>query len=786
MLLRVLSVLFCAALLSKAAPAQQAGQPTASLGESLRVQVSGPVGLQAALAREGVIGDHVDVHQQGAWETATVIVGKDELRGLRAALPPGTLFLVLETSRPYSQIAAAGAAAAQFYGWPGYHTRAEVVTDLQGLEQAYPSLCKVYDLQSRYGAPLTNDGFRIYALRISNAPAVDQDKPNLVLSANTHANELAVIEVPLYAAERLLQAYGSDPQLTQLVDENQIWILPNLNPDGLEYTWNQNHLWRKNRRDNGDGTVGVDMNRNYPFFWSQCGSSSNTASNTYHGTGPASEPEIQALLMFAEAEGFERLLDFHCQGPDVRHPYNNLCVAAIPATVRATMDPIQNAIANAMNYPAVGTCCCGTLMEWHFSAKGTMSFLVEFATCTNPYAQTAQELVNTWPGVVEHMTAPVPMRGHVTSSNGGAPLEASITVAGHEFQDGQKVMSGGRFGRYHLWCGPGTFDVTFAADGHLPHTVQVTLAAGQTLDHDVVLQEGSLATHATFGAGCPGSALQPGACASSNPGGGALLGHQSNNEYCYRVDAASAMTVTGFRLYTRAAGSWSVIVPAGLYRADAQGEPEDVAVATGTMVVDVQPGFYDVTLSVPVPVQAGETFFVGSETGTILTSTLQAGAAGVGFWRRPPQHPDWSQSSVVAHPCYEVLCLGGGVPGAVPSLSANGAPSLGGTFDVALAGAVPNSAAVLVLGNSDAVWQGAQLPLSLAALGAPGCALLVSGDATRPVATGAGGAAAVSITVPNVASLLDATFFEQFAVLDPAANGFGFAFSNAGAGVIGH
>ena len=761
-------------------------QQPAQIGESLRVQVSGPVGLQAALAREGVIGDHVEIHQQGSWQTATVIVGAQELRELRAALPPGTLFLVLEQSRPYSQIAAAGAAAAQFYSWPGYHTRAEVVSDLQGLEQAYPSLCKLYDLQSRYGAPMTHDGFRIYALRISNAPDTDQDKPNLVLSANTHANELAVIEVPLYAAERLLQAYGNDPQLTQLIDENQIWILPNLNPDGLEYTWNQNHLWRKNRRDNGDGTVGVDMNRNYPFFWSQCGSSSNTASNTYHGTGPASEPEIQALLMFAEVEGFERLLDFHCQGPDVRHPYNTLCVGAIPATVRATMDPIQNAIANAMNYPAVGTCCCGTLMEWHFSAKGTMSFLVEFATCTNPYAQTAQELVNTWPGVVEHLTAAVPMRGHVTSSNGGAPLSASITVAGHEFQDGQKVMSGGRFGRYHLWCGPGTFDVTFTADGHLPQTVQVTLAAGQTLDHDVVLQEGNLATHVTFGAGCPGSALQPGACASSNAGGGALLGHQSNNEYCYRVDAAAAMTVTGFRLYTRSAGAWPVMVPAGLYRANAQGEPEDLPAATGVMAVDVQPGFYDVSLSVPVTVQAGETFFVGSQTGTVLTSTLQSGASGVGFWRRAPQFPSWAQSSVVAHPCYEILCTGGGTPGAVPALTTNGLPSLGASFDVELAGAIAGTPAVLLLGDSDASWQGVALPSSLAAVGAPGCELLVSVDATRLALTDGAGEAAVPISVPNVTSLLDAAFFEQFAVLDPAANSLGVALSNAGAGVVGH
>ena len=90
------------------------------------------------------------------------------------------------------------------------------------------------------------------------------------------------------------------------------------------------------------------------------------------------------------------------------------------------------------------------------------------------------------------------------------------------------------------------------------------------------------------------------------------------------------------------------------------------------------------------------------------------------------------------------------------------------------------------MGNSDISWQGATLPLSLAALGAPGCELLVSGDATQLATTDGSGGAVVSISVPNVASLLDAAFFEQFAVLDPAANSFGFAFSNAGAGVVGY
>lgn len=767
-------------------PAQSKSQ----IGESLRVMVSGRVGLQQALVAQGLIGDHVKVHRSRGWENAKVIVTKDELGELRRQLPPGTLFMVLEQSQPFQQIVNAASTAATLAGLdgydPGYHTRAEVVADLQAFEQAYPSLCKLYDLQARYNAPLSHDGHNIYALRISSAPDVEQDKPNLVVSANTHSGELATIEIPLYTAEKLLSGYGVDPVLTQLVDHNQIWILPNLNPDGLEYVWNNNNLWRKNRRDNGDGSYGVDMNRNYPFYWSQCGSSGSTSSNTYHGPGPASEPEIQALLMMAETEGFERLLDVHCAGPDIRHPYNPLVEAAIPSMVRAAMDPIHNSIAAAMNYPPVGTCCCGTLMEWHFSTKGTMSFLVEFAVCTAPFPQTQVELDNAWPGVLEHLLAPVPLTGHVTSSNGGVPLEASVTVSGEAFQDGQTVMSGGRFGRYHLWGGPGTWDVTFTAVGHLPLTTQVTLVGGQTLVQDVVLQAGQVATHDVFGAGCAGSGLTANNCVSVNAAGGTLNGHSSQNEYAYRVQTPAAITVSGFKLFTAATGNVTETVTARLYLATPGGQPEAVPVATGTMSVDVVPGFYEVVLNTSTSFQAGDQFFIASDTGTIFTSTLNGGAAGTGFWRRPPSNPNWSQSNVVQHPSYQLVCSGGGVPGAIPELTSNGVPAIGGAFSLDLTDAVPNSAVALLFGNSDSQWNGVLLPFSLQPLGAPGCDLLVAVDITAALLTDAGGAASLPVNVPNQTALLDVLFYTQFAVLDLAANAMGLAFSNGGVGLIGH
>ena len=516
-----------------------AGKP----GESVRVALGGASGLRAKLEQLGVAGDHVIPSTASGWETVEVILERIELERLRPQLPAHTLVLILEESRPFQEIA--DARRNHFNPDPGYHTRAEVIEDLLKFEKDYPKLAKVYDLQSRYGAPLSHDGYKIYALRISNAPDQEQDKPNIAITANTHSGELATIEVPLFTASKLLSGYGQDPAMTKLVDENQIWILPNLNPDGLEYTWGSNNFWRKNRRDNGGGVFGVDMNRNYPFFWSRCGSSSSASSSTYHGPGAASEPEVQAVLAFTQAEGMERLLDLHCTGPDVRHPYNSLVDNAIPVMIRSTMDPLHRDIAAAMNYSVRGTCCCGTHMEWHNAVNGTMSFLVEFATCRGSFTGTATALDDAWPGVKKFMEQPVPMTGHVWSSVGRAPLRASITVEGHLYQDGQTIYSGGRFGRYQLWGGPGTFDITFTAPDHKPVTKRVVLTAGQTLIEDVVLPYGPSGAHETYGVGCAGSGKLPDSCLALNATGGTLSGRSSSNEYAYTVSAQSPITVTG-------------------------------------------------------------------------------------------------------------------------------------------------------------------------------------------------------------------------------------------------
>ena len=105
----------------------------------------------------------------------------------------------------------------------------------------------------------------------------------------------------VYFADALIQRYDLDPQIQALVDGVEFTIVPIVNTDGYVYSHVTERLWRKNRRDNGDGTFGVDLNRNWSVDWGGPGSAGNTASNTYRGPTPFSEPETQAIRDFVLA-----------------------------------------------------------------------------------------------------------------------------------------------------------------------------------------------------------------------------------------------------------------------------------------------------------------------------------------------------------------------------------------------------------------------------------------------------------------------------------------------------
>ena len=453
---------------------------------SVHVVIHGGPQIVSELRAEGFDAWSAPRRSTGKLVAAEAMLASNELSKLREGF---RVVSILERSRPFREINAARRRARPMAPPdPSYKTPKEIEDELARLERTFPKLAKRYDLNSRTGAALTHGGRRIYGLRVSDNPSRDEDEPRILLVSNHHARELNSIEVALFVAEKLLKQYSLDAKIKKLVDENEIWLVPTMNPDGLDYVWTKNNMWRKNRRDSGGGNFGVDLNRNYPYFWSRCGSSRSARSDTYHGPSAGSEPETRLMLAFAKREGFERLLDIHSYSRDIRTPFNPLVRAAIPTSVRAFYDPMHRTLAGAMSYRTNTSCCCGGDMEFHHATYGTLAFLVELGTAFQPkYSETQAELTRVWPGLRLFLEKPAPMRGHVRSLRGRAPLVAQITVQGSSFANGEKRRSAERDGRYAVWLGSGTYDVVFTAPGHLPQTQRVTLTSSQTLDRDVLL-----------------------------------------------------------------------------------------------------------------------------------------------------------------------------------------------------------------------------------------------------------------------------------------------------------
>ena len=149
----------------------------------------------------------------------------------------------------------------------------------------------------------TLNGQEILALKVTKDATKRRDgrRPAVLYASAQHAREWITPEMTRRLMHHVLDGYGTDPEITELVDTTELWFVPVLNPDGYDFTFTEgNRLWRKNLRDNnGDGQItvgdGVDLNRNFAVKWGYDneGSSADPASDTYRGTGPDSEPETQ-------------------------------------------------------------------------------------------------------------------------------------------------------------------------------------------------------------------------------------------------------------------------------------------------------------------------------------------------------------------------------------------------------------------------------------------------------------------------------------------------------------
>lgn len=299
---------------------------TAQTGPYSRVQFSGNDGQLKQIARLGVPLDHLDRNNG-------FFVGEFSMEETKAVLDvlPASVVLIDDLSAFYAkqsssvnklEKSANAPAGFELGSMAGFYTTEEIHAIFDTFISRYP----------QYISPKDTIGYSvenrpIYAVRVSDKPKVEQEgREQILYTAVTHAREPMSITQMVYFLWHVFENAEQD-EIQEILTTNELYFVPLVNPDG--YAYNEftdpqgGGMWRKNRREFGDGVFGVDLNRNFGYNWGYDdeGSSPDSFSNVYRGTEAFSEPETQAIRDFTNTKNFKIAMNYHSYGNLLLYPW---------------------------------------------------------------------------------------------------------------------------------------------------------------------------------------------------------------------------------------------------------------------------------------------------------------------------------------------------------------------------------------------------------------------------------------------------------------------------------
>ena len=202
----------------------------------------------------------------------------------------------------------------------GFCTLEECYANLDYMAVTYPDL-----MTEKVSLGLTIENRPVYMVKLTGAVNLKDPKPQILYTGMHHAREPIGMMHLLFYMYYLLENYDTDPEIKNLVDHTEMYFIPIVNPDGYKYNQTTypsgGGMWRKNRHNNGGGTYGVDLNRNYGYMWGGEGSSGYPGDETYRGTAPFSEPETQIVKSFCENNEFGIALNYHSVAALLLYPW---------------------------------------------------------------------------------------------------------------------------------------------------------------------------------------------------------------------------------------------------------------------------------------------------------------------------------------------------------------------------------------------------------------------------------------------------------------------------------
>ncbi|NQS97920.1 MAG: carboxypeptidase regulatory-like domain-containing protein [candidate division Zixibacteria bacterium] len=389
---------------------------------------------------------------------------------------------------------------------PEYHTYEEFTTELQSLAAQYPDLCRLDFIGYATQFPRT-----IWCMKLSDNAAEEEDELSLFYLGIHHAREPVGGETIIYMINHFLENYGVDPQITDWMNDYEIFFVPLLNPDGhYAVTSSITEFWRKNARDtNHNGiyyefvgtsmwntrTEGVDLNRNYDWYW-ELGGSSNPHRYNYRGTAPFSEDELSGILNLAIEQRFVCGITFHSYGEVVYYPWT---FSGQPAPDQDVLDSIAEALASRFikdsgepyDYDIVGG-QSGHCRNWFYGFAGALAYCVELNPSPlfiPPGWQLGERTERYMRGAIYLLErlAGAGITGHVTDAVTGQPLEARIEIRGRISDQVRHRFAEPEYGRFTRLLNNGAYTVLASMPGYLTEEIENVVVSNTMTELEIQL-----------------------------------------------------------------------------------------------------------------------------------------------------------------------------------------------------------------------------------------------------------------------------------------------------------
>ncbi|MBI9053195.1 MAG: T9SS type A sorting domain-containing protein [Bacteroidales bacterium] len=392
---------------------------------------------------------------------------------------------------PKATKAEMAATTSEMANWDKFPTYDLYVEMLNAYETNYPDICKVVDIGT------TVNGRNLLVLRISDNVNIEENEPEFFYTSTMHGDETTGYVLMLRLIDSLVTNYGSVPEITNLVNDIEIYINPNANPDGTYRSDNSTISYAT--RANGNG---IDLNRNFP--------------DPTHGLHPDNnnwQPETEAMMDFATKHRFVVSANFHGGIELANYPWDHtyrrhtdddwfIRVSRDYATSCQNNSPSgyftaeNNGITNGADWYVV----YGSRQDYYVFNNNSREITLEISDVKTVSASTLPDYWNyNKDGLFQLMRECLyGIKGTVKDINGN-PLDAMIQIEDYDnFTDSSIIFTDPDIGDYHRVIEPGTYNVIASAKGFTNDTINnVTFTSKNSVIANFILERSTIAAEVT-------------------------------------------------------------------------------------------------------------------------------------------------------------------------------------------------------------------------------------------------------------------------------------------------